>query len=381
MYSVLDYGLMASDGVRMSAYARAIARAVKPGSVVLDLGSGTGIFALLAARAGARHVHAVDLNPAVWIAQDLAAENGLADRISVYEASSFDVELPEKVDVIVSDMRGQTALIGDHLGAVADARRRWLKPGGVAIPARDRLFVGVVEAPEIASHLALGWESCADLGFSVAAARTSVLNTVHNDRRRSIAASSLLTTADSWATVDYASDHHDVFAGTVQLAGTRSGTAHGLCVWFEATVFEDIKYASAPGQELAYSRHFLPFLEPVKLTEDDRVEVALRADARGTRWSWETRVRDGAGAEKARFRQASFLGMPTSPAALLRSANSACPRISPRGERMQRVLGALDGVRTTSQIVDDLSRDLDQKDPTRARIEDEVREAIRSFAR
>lgn len=381
MYSVLDYGLMADDGVRMSAYARSIERAVKPGSVVLDLGSGTGICALLAVRAGARHVYAVDINPAVWVARDLARENGFGDRVTVYESSSFEIDLPEKVDVIVSDLRGQTPLNGDHLAAVADARARWLRPGGVSIPLRDRLFVAVVEADELQRLICTGWESTAELGFSVGAARTSILNSVHDDRRRSLSASALLSTAEPWAKVEYwnAAAASELYGATVELAATRRGTAHGLVVWFATTMLDDITYDSAPGQELAYARCFLPFLEPVKLTESDRIEVSLRADARGERWSWETRIRDGNGVQKAQFRQASFLGMPTSPGALLKSSMSAQPSISPRGERMRRLLLAMDGRRTVNELVEELTRELAPADPMRGRIAEEIRDAIRSF--
>ena len=101
MYSVLDYGLMASDGVRMSAYARAIERAVKPGSVVLDLGSGTGTCALLAARAGARHVYAIDFNPAIWVARDLAKENGFAAHAAVVQSTVFS-GVPFRQPVVTS---------------------------------------------------------------------------------------------------------------------------------------------------------------------------------------------------------------------------------------------------------------------------------------
>lgn len=381
MYSVLDYGLMADDGVRMSGYARAIERAVKPGSVVVDLGSGTGICALLAARAGARHVYAVDYNPAVWVARDLAQENGFGDRISVHESSSFEVELPEKADVIVSDLRGQTPLNGNNLAAVADARARWLKPGGISVPLRDRLFTCAVESDDLGRLLATGWETTSKYGFTSTAMRASILNSVHDDRRRTLPASAMLSTAETWATVEYwnpaAGDA--VYGGTVTLSVTRRGTAHGLAVWFETTMMEGLSYSSAPGQDLAYARCFLPFLEPVTLREEDRLEVSLRADARGERWSWETSVSDRSGASKARFRQASFLGMPTSPAALLRSSTSARPRVSPRGERMKRVLAALDGLRTVNEVIDELTRELLPDDPARARIADEVRDAIRTF--
>ena len=72
MYTVHDFARMAADGARMNAFAQAIARAVKPGSVVVDLGAGTGIFSLLAAKAGAKRVHAIDPNPAIFLLPELA---------------------------------------------------------------------------------------------------------------------------------------------------------------------------------------------------------------------------------------------------------------------------------------------------------------------
>src|SRR3954454_3981380 len=137
MYSVLDYGRMAGDRVRMGAYSRAIARVVKPGHVVLDIGAGTGIFSLLAARAGARRVHAVDLNPAVTLVEQIAAENGVSDRITVHHKSSYDLALDEKADVVIADLRGNSPLFGDNTAALRDACTRLLKPGGVLLPARD----------------------------------------------------------------------------------------------------------------------------------------------------------------------------------------------------------------------------------------------------
>jgi SAM-dependent methyltransferase len=381
MYSVLDYGLMADDGVRMSAYARAIERAVTPGSVVLDLGSGTGICALLAARQGARRVYAIDTNPAVWLARDLAIENGFGDRITIFEGSSFDVELPEPVDVIVSDLRGRTPLNGHHLAAVADARARWLRPGGVSIPLRDRLFVGVVEAHDMARLLRTGSESMRAFGFSVEAVRASILNTVHDDRRRPLPASTLISTAESWATVDYWSPKapSEVYGGSVTLTATRRGLAHGFVVWFAASITDDIGYSSAPGQELAYARCFLPFPEPVALIEDESIEATLRADARGERWCWDTVVRNHAGVEKARFRQASFLGMPTSPAALLKGAASARPSLSGNGERIRRLLNAMNGTRSVEELISEVLSDVPNDSATRPRMVQELRDAVRTF--
>ena len=87
MYSVVAYGIMATDAVRMDAYARAIAKGVKPGDVVVDIGCGPGIFSLLALRAGAARVHAIDTDATVWLARDLLVENGFADKLVVHQKS------------------------------------------------------------------------------------------------------------------------------------------------------------------------------------------------------------------------------------------------------------------------------------------------------
>jgi protein arginine N-methyltransferase 1 len=278
-------------------------------------------------------------------------------------------------------MRGKTPLSGDHLAAVRDARQRWLRPGGIAIPGHDDLLVAAVEAEGLAADLRLGWQPLVDLGFSADAARTSVLNSVHDDRRRQIPASAQLTTAATWATVVYGAEPEGVFGGSVKLESMRRGTAHGLAVWFETTLLDDIRYASAPGQELAYARCFLPFPEPVALTDGDGLEVSLKADARGTRWSWQTRVHDASGAEKASFRQASFLGMPTSPKALLRSSPSARPLLSSRGDRMRRILEAMDGTLTIDELVARATRDMSADDPRIALVAEEVRTAVRELSR
>src|SRR5215216_64702 len=81
MYSIFSYGKMIADNGRMSAYVEALRRAVTPHSVVLDIGTGIGIFAILAARFGAKKVYAVDPSEAIELAKKIAATNGLSDRI------------------------------------------------------------------------------------------------------------------------------------------------------------------------------------------------------------------------------------------------------------------------------------------------------------
>ena len=107
LYGLRDYGGMIADEVRMSAHRAALARVVRPGSVVVDLGAGIGIMSLIACQLGARRVYAIEPNDLAEVARQLAGANGFADRIQVIQDLSHRVHLPEPADVLVSDLRGK----------------------------------------------------------------------------------------------------------------------------------------------------------------------------------------------------------------------------------------------------------------------------------
>src|SRR5262249_1987264 len=136
-YDLAGYGKMIMDRIRTNAYKQALARAIKPGDVVVDLGAGTGVFTLNACRLGAKLVHAIEPNPVIQVAREIVEANGFSDRVVFHQAMSFDVELPQPADVIVNDLHGVLPLKERAIPTIADARRRLLKPGGVLIPQRD----------------------------------------------------------------------------------------------------------------------------------------------------------------------------------------------------------------------------------------------------
>ena len=85
MYDLIAYAKMLADTVRVQAYADALRETVREGSVVLDIGTGPGIFALLACREGAARVYAVEPDPIIGLARALARANGCDDRITLIE--------------------------------------------------------------------------------------------------------------------------------------------------------------------------------------------------------------------------------------------------------------------------------------------------------
>src|SRR5436305_11412993 len=114
------------DQVRTNAFREAICRAVTQESVVLDLGTGSGILALFAAEAGARRVFAVDATHSADLASFLTRHLGFGDRIQVFHEHSAKVESPEPADILVTETPGAVAFDERILGSVIEAHARLL---------------------------------------------------------------------------------------------------------------------------------------------------------------------------------------------------------------------------------------------------------------
>ena len=176
MYSLHFYGRMLADRVRTDAYAEALRRAVKPDSVVLDLGCGPGLFALLACKFGARRVYAVEPDNTINLAREAALANRFADRIEFFQSLSTEITLPEPATIIISDLRGVLPWFQHHIPAIVDARARLLAPDGVLIPRRDVLWVAVVEAADEYEKIVGPWQDN-EFGVDLSAGVSRITNT------------------------------------------------------------------------------------------------------------------------------------------------------------------------------------------------------------
>lgn len=342
MYSLTAYGDMIRDRVRMRAYAEALRRAVRPGAVVVDIGTGTGIMACLACSYGARRVYAIEPADAIETARQIAAANGLADRIEFIQKPSTSVSLPERADVIVSDLRGVLPLLQHHLPSIVDARQRLLAPGGVLIPRRDVLRVAVASAPELHLGRVIPWERN-DYGLDMRAVSRLETNTWHKCRAR---ADQLLLEPQPLATIDYTSVNGPDMKGELRWTADRAGDAHGLIVWFDADLDGQTGFSNAPGTpEAIYGQAFFPWPRAVPIAVGDAVTTAMRAVLVGEDyvWTWETRVAaEPGGAIRAAFRQSTFFGVPLARASLARRSADHVPALNEDGRLDRLILELLD---------------------------------------
>ncbi len=349
MYSVADFGRMIDDEARMGAFRKALAATIGPDSVVLDLGAGTGIMALLACRYGAKRVYAIEPSDALQVARETAAKNGFAERIVCIQKRSADVTLPERVDLIVEDMRGALPWCSTHFPDVIDARERFLKPGGQIIPRQDTVFCAVVSAEERYRDQLLPWQSSPE-NLDLSPASRYVENApsgVHFKSRQ------LLSTPLPWAMIDYQSVASANVRQDLALTAKRAGTAHGLLLWFETELLPDVKISNAPGRpKTVYGQFFLPWPQPVELTKGMGADVKLRADLIGEDyvWTWESRV---AGLH---FRQTSFAAAPLTAESLARRAAHHRPTLGHEGKIAQFVLERMSGSHALAEIGAEFAR-------------------------
>lgn len=344
MYSISAYGRMIADHVRTDAYTQALREAVKPGAVVLDIGTGTGFFAMLACKFGARRVYAIEPDDAIQLAREMAAANGYTDRIEFIQDYSTAITLPELADVMISDLRGQLPLFQRHLPAIIDARRRLLKDDGVLIPKEDRLWVAVAEDSELFDKLSAPWLSNA-YDLDMQAGWRIASNTWHKGR---VAPEQLLVEPRHWATLDYATVEDTDFATDISWDVGRRGTAHGIILWFDATLLKGLEISNAPGRpELIYGSSFFSLPAPVPLAEGDSISLKLKADLVGDNYivRWETRVLEQGDPEriKASFKQSTFAGVPLSPKRLRKRAANFVPALGEEGQLDLFILTQMNG--------------------------------------
>lgn len=259
------------DAVRTRAFLRAIARVVRPGDAVADLGTGTGILAIAARRAGARAVWAIDHDPIVKLAQAIARDNAVTG-ITFVEQHSKAVELPEPLDVIVSECLGPFAVGGSMIPAVLELRRRAGKPGVRVIPHAVTLRIAPVEAPDAWRHV--GVFATRRHGVRWDAAHRLATHNVYNT---AIGPRALLAPAATLATLDLErDDHQSVRATTASWTARRAGRVHGFAGWFEAALGGGVVLSTAPGEPATIWRQVLfPLPAPVRVAKGARVELAL----------------------------------------------------------------------------------------------------------
>lgn len=256
---------MLADTGRNDAYDQAIRRQVKPGARVLDIGTGTGLLAMMAARAGAGEVHAVEMNADLAdAAGDIVVANGFADRIHILNRRSFDLHvgdgLPGPADVIIAEVFDAGLLGEGAIPTLRHAANELLADGGVLLPRGATVHAMLVDLPRWRSVNPVGEIAGFDLSAFDRFRNPAAYRQIDLARETHTALSAPFRVA----TFDFA----DLPVGErwrdIQVPVVAAGTAHAVAFWFDLALDDEVTLSGAPGGTLDHWQQAVQFFDQVQ---------------------------------------------------------------------------------------------------------------------
>lgn len=291
-----------ADRVRNQAFHDALSRVIRRGeTTVADIGAGTGLIGLMAAKLGAREVLLYEAAEVAGVAAATIKTNR-AKACHLMPCHSTEMEDPPRVDLVVSETLGNYALEENIVDTLADARLRHLKDGGLIMPARIRQFAVPVVTGRFHREL-IAWD---DVGFGLdlSDARAMSLNNVYV---RSFTADDLLAggaAAKVWDSVTLGSDTRSGRKGEASWKLETAETIFGFAYWWEAEIIDGVTLSTAPdAPRTHWEQLYFPVLTPIAVDSGESVLVTLRSSSSedaGTHLGWTAVHFDRAGKSKAR---------------------------------------------------------------------------------
>lgn len=333
-----------ADCQRIDAFRRAIHQVIFPGAVVADVGSGSGIFGLLACEAGAARVYAIEASGMIELARAVAARNGFADRMHFVHAESRDVELPEPVDVLVCDQIGHFGFEAGLFDFVAEARR-FLKPGGAMIPARVTLHVAPVADPEVAAAVRFWCQRPA--GFDMSPAHAWAASTGYPTKLDPDQCLGEPVVGASIDTLRIATGALDL---NVSLPIQRRAVLDGVGGWFTADLADGVTLTNSPfsGDRIDRRNVYFP-IDAVAVEPGDVLALRMRILPAAVIVSWRGAV-TREGRPLASFSRSTLAGMLLTRDDLARQRSGYIPTLTPRGRARLTVLELCDGAHALADV-------------------------------
>lgn len=264
------------DHARNTAYTRAIKACVAPGATVLEIGSGSGLFAMMAARAGAAHVYSCESDPIIArIAAENVARNGLADRVTIIPKPADKIELGTDIaarcGLLIHEFSSSTFVVGGTIEIISEARESLLVRSAPVLPCRFQARASLTGDP-LLCRLARAESQIA--GFEIDG--LNPLAPVSCSLPRGYRDTCPLSAAEVVA------DHH-IDQGppgdaeySVEIVANAPGTMQGLIHWIAQTFPDGTVYENAPGLYCTWEPVFWPAPNPCNVAPGDKVRLQVR---------------------------------------------------------------------------------------------------------
>ncbi|MHA2043169.1 MAG: 50S ribosomal protein L11 methyltransferase [Candidatus Thorarchaeota archaeon] len=255
-FTMLHAVTLLGQKTRLAKFSEAIQRVVKTSDYVVDIGTGSGILAIMCAKAGAEKVTAIDVNrESIEYARKAAAVNGVTDQIDFFEGHFSDFIPEERADFVICEMLSSMMLIEQQVSACSHAVETILKPEGVIIPQHATVFTVPVESQIMDSRY--GFEM---IHFP------KVVQSSNHEITKDLADAQVLyeidfTKPSGESGVDKTSSFDVV----------NDGTIHGLVSVFESRLIDDINLRMEDG----WKPLFIPIDKPVEVKTGDQFSVRI----------------------------------------------------------------------------------------------------------
>lgn len=266
-----------SDGARNAALIDLLARHA-PGKRVLEIGCGTGLLSLAAARLGASKVYAVEPTPLFELARQLVRDNNLQDIVEVHEGRVQDLE-PRPVDLAFSELLNAEPF-GEGVVPAMRAANAWLAPGGLLVPKQLRVWVALVRAPDSAREAQAARDEVGrlearlnlDLGLLSEALTPSeaykFVSQVDNP---------ISSTALAWD-ITLGTDDEPMDVVEVEVVVQEPGPIAGAVIWFDADLDDEATMANPPGEGGHWGQLLCGFSEERGYRAGQSVRLRLELD-------------------------------------------------------------------------------------------------------
>jgi protein arginine N-methyltransferase 1 len=257
---------MLKDTVRTYSYRDAIYnnRHLFQGKVVLDIGCGTGILSMFAAKAGAKLVIGVDMSDIITQAEQIIKINQLSDKIVLLKGKMEDVKLPvDQVDIIISEWMGYFLLYESMFDTVIYARDRYLKPGGLLFPDKATMHLIGIEDGDYKEQKIHFWENV--YGFDMSPIRDIALREPLVDV---VESKSIVTDACQFIEFDLLTIKKQDLAFSVpfKLSAQRNDYIHALVAYFDIffqASHKPIYFSTSPWSKYTHWKQTVFYLKDI----------------------------------------------------------------------------------------------------------------------
>lgn len=246
---------MLKDKVRTGSYKNAIEgnpEAFKD-KIVLDIGCGTGVLSIFAARAGAKHVYGIDNADIVHYAREIVKVNGFQDQITIIQGKVEEIQLPvEKVDIIISEWMGYFLLFESMMDTVLFARDKWLNPGGIILPDKCIMKVAAIEDQVYKDKKLHFWDNVYGINMSCLSSASFVEPIVDCVDDQAVV-------SDVCNFIEFDLNTVQVkdleFTATYKLKMKRDDSIHGIVTWFDIVfggMKNEVRFSTGPFSEYTH---------------------------------------------------------------------------------------------------------------------------------